>query len=363
MTNWALLDLAQLTADQTKQLVGGFSGVGKDVGMAFNKNQADILMVKGNMRDAEESVHYMEDKVKKAVEHFKGQSKKLDLLMIVFPFKAGFLYGKIKQLCDMKYGVVTQCFLKDTVFKNKEVNKMSIGNICLKINAKLGGINHVLSAKSKPAVLKRPVMVMGADVSHPAPESRGSKPSIAAVVASVDPRASRYEVEVRVQDGAQNEEVIHDMKNVTKNLLMKFHAENKGRKPEKLVMYRDGVSEGQFLTVLASELVAIRQACKELEDGYQPQVTYVVVQKRHNTRFFPSDNNKYKNGNALAGTVVDQGINHPTEGDFYLLSHEGIQGTSRPCHYHVLWDDNDFTADELETLSYYLCHLYSRCTR
>ena len=91
------------------------------------------------------------------------------------------------------------------------------------------------------------------------------------------------------------------------------------------------------------------------------------------------DNNKYKNGNALAGTVVDQGINHPTEGDFYLLrllkfmfrcvttcllhSHEGIQGTSRPCHYHVLWDDSDFSADELEVLSYYLCHLYSRCTR
>ena len=80
-------------------------------------------------------------------------------------------------------------------------------------------------------------------------------------------------------------------------------------------------------------------------------------------RFFRVDDNKYKNGNALAGTVVDQGINHPTEGDFYLLSHEGIQGTSRPCHYQVLWDDSDFSADELEVLSYYLCHLYSRCTR
>ena len=80
-------------------------------------------------------------------------------------------------------------------------------------------------------------------------------------------------------------------------------------------------------------------------------------------RFFPTDNNKYRNGNALAGTVVDQGINHPTEGDFYLVSHEGIQGTSRPCHYQVLWDDNNSTADELEVLAYYLCHLYSRCTR
>merc|ERR1711872_542315 len=41
----------------------------------------------------------------------------------------------------------------------------------------------------------------------------------------------------------------------------------------------------------------------------------------------------------------------------------GIQGTSRPCHYHVLWDDSNFHADDLEVLSYYLCHLYSRCTR
>jgi len=244
-----------------------------------------------------------------------------------------------------------------------KINLQVVGNICLKINSKLGGINHILATKSRPAVLKRPVMVMGADVSHPSPESRGLKPSIAAIVGSVEPKAANYEVEIRIQDGRQNEEMIHDMKQATKNLLIKFHAANKGRKPEKLIMYRDGVSEGQFLTVLAKELNAMRQACKELEEDYQPAITYIIVQKRHHTRFFPSDNNKYRNGNALAGTVVDQGINHPTEGDFYLLSHEGIQGTSRPCHYQVLWDDSEFTADELEVLSYYLCHLYSRCTR
>ena len=108
----------------------------------------------------------------------------------------------------------------------------------------------MLLVKLEPALLKRPVMVIGADVSHQAPESHGSKPSIAAIVGSVEPKAVNHQVEIRVQDGAQNKEVIHDTKNVTKNLLMKFHDENKGRKPLKIVMYEDGVSEGQFLAAV-----------------------------------------------------------------------------------------------------------------
>ena len=115
---------------------------------------------------------------------------------------------------------------------------------------------------------------------------------------------------MRIQDTGEdkNEEVIQDMKNITVVLLKKFYERNNGRKPERLIMFRDGVSEGQFLTVLAKELMAIREACKELEADYEPPVTYLVVQKRHHTRFFPADNNKYRNGNALAGTVIDQVI-------------------------------------------------------
>merc|ERR1712013_957062 len=293
------------------------------------------------------------------------KKKPLDLVLVIFPFKAGSLYDKIKQLGDMKFNISTQCCLKNNLFRAEKLNMQVVANLCLKINAKLGGINHVLAKTCRPKILSKPVMIMGADVSHPAPESRKFKPSIVAVTGSVEPKATIYETQVRIQDAGndKNEEVIQDMKNITVALLKKFYERNNGRKPERLIMFRDGVSEGQFLTVLAKELMAIREACKELEADYEPPITYLVVQKRHHTRFFPADNNKYRNGNALAGTVIDQGINHPTEGDFYLLSHEGIQGTSRPCHYHVLWDDSGFTADELEVLSYYLCHLYSRCTR
>jgi hypothetical protein len=70
-----------------------------------------------------------------------------------------------------------------------------------------------------------------------------------------------------------------------------------------------------------------------------------------------------RSGNIPPGTTVDIDITHPTEFDFYLCSHAGIQGTSRPSHYHILWDDNHFSADELQALTYQLCHTYVRCTR
>lgn len=46
-----------------------------------------------------------------------------------------------------------------------------------------------------------------------------------------------------------------------------------------------------------------------------------------------------------------------------LIIKVSLQGTSRPSHYQVLWDDNCFTADELQLLTYQLCHTYVRCTR
>jgi len=56
-------------------------------------------------------------------------------------------------------------------------------------------------------------------------------------------------------------------------------------------------------------------------------------------RFFPvSERDADKSGNCPAGTVLDRDIAHPTEFDFYLQSHGGILGTSRPAHYSVLYD-------------------------
>ncbi|RCV23302.1 hypothetical protein SETIT_4G288700v2 [Setaria italica] len=305
------------------------------------------------------------------------QRKELDLLIGILPDNNGSLYGDLKRVCEIDLGIVSQCCCAKQVFK---MNKQILANLALKLNVKVGGRNTVLvDAVSRriPLVTDRPTIIFGADVTHPHP-GEDSSPSIAAVVASQDwPEVTKYAGLVSAQSHRQ--ELIEDLYKVThdpqrgticggmiRELLISFKRST-GQKPQRILFYRDGVSEGQFYQVLLHELDAIRRACASLEANYQPQVTFIVVQKRHHTRFFAHNHNDQnsvdRSGNILPGTVVDSKICHPTEFDFFLCSHAGIKGTSRPAHYHVLWDENNFTADALQTLTNNLCYTYARCTR
>lgn len=70
-----------------------------------------------------------------------------------------------------------------------------------------------------------------------------------------------------------------------------------------------------------------------------------------------------KSTNCRAGTVIDSDITHPYYSDFYLMSHGGLLGTSRPCHYSVLLDEANLGPDQLEATTYHLAYIYARSTR
>uniref|UniRef100_A0A8C1PWC2 Argonaute RISC component 1 n=1 Tax=Cyprinus carpio TaxID=7962 RepID=A0A8C1PWC2_CYPCA len=262
-----------------------------------------------------------------------------------------------------------QC--REEVLKPPEVNRCGFDGlrVSLRVSKSWGYLNFWVNCPfnalfepfGRSAVFQQPVIFLGADVTHP-PAGDGKKPSITAVVGSMDAHPSRYCATVRVQRPRQ--EIIEDLSYMVRELLIQFYKSTRF-KPTRIIFYRDGVPEGQLPQILHYELLAIRDACIKLEKDYQPGITYIVVQKRHHTRLFCADKSERigKSGNIPAGTTVDTSITHPFEFDFYLCSHAGIQGTSRPSHYYVLWDDNRFTADELQILTYQLCHTYVRCTR
>lgn len=283
--------------------------------------------------------------------------KRPQLLVIILPNTGVQLYAEIKRVSDTVIGIPTQCV---QVKHTRQAKKQYCANVCLKMNVKLGGANSFINPKEIPFLSEKPTMIMGADVTHP-PPGDNFRPSIASVVGSMDAQGARFSSVVRVQ-GSRVENIV-DLGGMTKELLRSFYQSTQ-RKPGRILFYRDGVSEGQFAQVLETELKAIHTACHELEAGYRPTVTFVVVQKRHHTRFFPMRTDQAdRSGNCFAGTLVESQITHPTEFDFYLQSHAGLQGTSRPTHYNVLYDENKFTPDALQNLTYKLCYLFCRATR
>ncbi|PWZ58541.1 Protein argonaute 12 [Zea mays] len=374
--NWACITFAsRLNLNDVVMFCEALVGMCNNIGMQMCTRPC-VEIRKAHQDKLEAEIRGIHSRSAQVLAQQGLTAKQLELLIIILPDMSGF-YGRIKRVCETELGLITQCCAPKNVRKG---GNQYLENLSLKINVKVGGRNTMLEDafnRRIPLLTDCPTIVFGADVTHPS-AGESSSPSIAAVVASMDwPQVTKYKCLVSSQ--GQRVEIINDLytevedpqKGIVKggmirDLLMSFF-KSTGQKPSRIIFYRDGVSEGQFSQVLLYEIDAIRKACASLQDNYLPRVTFVVVQKRHHTRLFPENHRSRdqtdRSGNILPGTVVDTKICHPSEFDFYLCSHSGIKGTSRPAHYHVLLDENGFSADALQTLTYNLCYTYARCTR
>lgn len=347
VTSWAVLVFGKAQLNEVKAFVTELCQTCTDTGVPFRQCQPPILMAD---RDVQASV---QNAYKAAADASRSNPQ---FILCILPTDDAYLYGEIKRCTDTVIGLPSQCMLMKHI---RRPSKQYCANLALKINVKLGGVNSSLG-RQLGFITERPTIVFGADVTHPG-IGEADKPSVAAVVASMDIKMSRYAAAVRVQ--GSRKEIIEDLKGMSKSLIEQFRDSCKVL-PHRILFYRDGVSEGQFAQVLQFELSALKAACREIDPNYAPTITFILVQKRHHTRLFVANGQDGdRSGNIPAGTVVDTAICHPNQFDFFLCSHGGIQGTSRPTHYHVVYDDHQFKADELQTLSYQLCYTFARCTR
>ena len=178
-----------------------------------------------------------------------------------------------------------------------------------KINLKLGGTNHELvNDKAYGRMLGDKTMVIGIDVTHPPPGAEGA-PSVAAVVASCDKYLSQWPADLRINESRQ--EMVQMLQEMLTTRLEHFKKVNDQRLPENLLLYRDGVGVGQYQIVLDEELPRLRDACrrvygKDYVEGAYPQISLIVVGKRHHTRFYKTYGSVVKagpEGNPPSGTV------------------------------------------------------------
>jgi eukaryotic translation initiation factor 2C len=278
------------------------------------------------------------------------------ILFYILPKKEAWLYERLKKSLDCRYGVVSQML---NVSHVRKAAPQYCSNVCMKVNAKLQGATCRIPGPTptQSAFFKRPTIMIGADVGHPAHGS--AQASMAAMTMSMDRDAAVYHA--KCETNGFRVEIIQPQTiySILRPMLQNWSKAMPGAKPEHVFYFRDGVSEGEFAQVMEIEVKEIRRNIKETF-GTDAKITVIIATKRHHVRFFPEKGDK--NGNPLPGTLVEREVTHPFHYDFYLCSHVAIQGTARPVHYHVLHDEIKMEPDELQKMIYHQCYAYQRAT-
>uniref|UniRef100_A0A1B6DVK7 Piwi domain-containing protein n=1 Tax=Clastoptera arizonana TaxID=38151 RepID=A0A1B6DVK7_9HEMI len=244
-------------------------------------------------------------------------------------------YSTIKKKCCVDRAVPNQVVVAKNVAKNMSITT----KIAIQINAKLGGAPWSVEVPLKG------LMVVGFDVSH---DARDKGKSFGAMVASMDEHYSRYYSTVTPH--TNGEEMSNELSLNIVKAARKFQMRN-GTLPSRILIYRDGVGEGQIPFVYEHELEFIKKELNHLY-GQVPKLCYIIVTKRINTRIF------YNEDNPPPGTVVDDCITSPEKYDFFLVSQSVRQGTVAPTGYNIIYDSMGINPDKIQRLSYKMTHLY-----
>ncbi|RDB23947.1 Protein argonaute-3 [Hypsizygus marmoreus] len=344
-----------------------FAGMCRASGMTVDKKDPVMVAVNLPVRDRADPTRAAAIAAIRST--LRSLKAKPTLVLVVLSNGDKHIYSGLKHLCDSYLDLATICVHSSKIRKEKG-QPQYFANVALKVNMKMGGINHHLDQNNMAWLMQAPTMLVGIDVTHPGPGSVKGTPSIAAVVASVDQHFAQYPASLEIQE--TKKEMVTNLAKMVFERLTLFKTRS-GRLPQRVLVYRDGVSEGQFPIVVEEELPAIKAAFKKFDTAqapYRPKLSIVICGKRHHTRFYPTEaENADQNGNPKAGTVVDRGVTAVYNFDFFLqgmscrLTHGGLQGTTRPTHYYVVHDEIGFKADELQGLTNSVSYMFARATK
>ncbi|PRP88427.1 argonaute protein group [Planoprotostelium fungivorum] len=357
---WGIIYPTHFPFDDIRQYATTFVNRARDKGLHLIPAPVHQALTgnPGNPRDGDNSpaayCHWL-----KFVASDKRNPK---LILVMLADKGTEAYRRVKRVADTEIGRMTKCVVMDNEKKWSDMKVFD--NILASINGKLDGKNWIISAGKMKSIDmdkygKEGLCLMGMDICHGRTEDNAV--SYAALCASYDEHYCKYYSRTQTLDGGR--EIIPEdiMKAMTSDVLQQYHAK-RGKYPQNIMFYRDGVGEGQYSLVMEHEMRGIDAAVRDLyQMSKKPNITYIVVQKRNHLRSFLSVDGEAQN--PPPGTFIYKDVVDRDTTNFYLYSHKAIQGTAKPTHYQVLKNEMNLTTEKLANFTYAIAHLHQGCTR
>uniref|UniRef100_A0A4W6EVN2 Piwi-like protein 2 n=1 Tax=Lates calcarifer TaxID=8187 RepID=A0A4W6EVN2_LATCA len=317
-------------AEQAEELVSTFKKVAGPIGVRLERP------IRVELRDDRTETYV------KSIHSQLTSEPNMQLIVCIIVGNRDDLYSAIKKLCCIKSPIPSQVINIRTISQQQKLKSVA-QKILLQINSKLGGELWTVSVPLKH------LMVVGVDVHH---NTSKAHQSVMGFVASVNSSLTRWYSRVTFQ--TPNEELINGFRVCLLAALQKYYEVNHNL-PEKIVVYRDGVSDGQLKMVEQYEIPQLIK-CFETFPGYEPKLVFIVVQKRISTTLYSWTSNSI--GTPPPGTVLDHTLTQREWVDFYLMAHHIRQGCGLPTHYISLYNTANLTPDHLQRLTFKMCHLY-----
>ncbi|XP_034941705.1 piwi-like protein Siwi isoform X2 [Chelonus insularis] len=302
-------------------------------GMQFSVNQPVMRELRGDgARD------YVEE-----LESIMRQ-KNPQLVCCIAPRQRADVYAAIKQKCCVDRPVPSQVVLSKNI--SSKISMSVATKIAVQMSCKIGGAPWSLHFGFKN--LEGGIMIVGFDVCHD-PNRRGT--DYGAMVASLDPGMSRYFSAVTAHKN--NEELTNEFTSNMIKAIRKYAELNSNTFPARIIIYRDGVGDGQIPYVVDHELKHLREHLDKFYAQNPVKMAFIIVTKRINVRLFLN-----KRDNPPPGTVVDDVITNPSRYDFFLVSQFVRNGSVSPSAYNVIYDTVGFDVSAIQQLTYRLTHMY-----
>ncbi|NXY90108.1 PIWL1 protein, partial [Alcedo cyanopectus] len=252
-------------------------------------------------------------------------------------------YDAIKKYLCTECPIPSQCVLARTLSRPQTITAIAT-KIALQMNCKMGGELWTVEIPLKQ------LMIVGIDCYH---NTTSGKQSVAGFVASINQTMTRWFSHSVVQCPGQ--ELVDGLTSCLQSALRDWFGCNRYL-PSRIIVYRDGVGDGQLSTVVDHEVPQFLACLKSISRDYSPSLTVIVVKKRLNTRFFVESGTGLQN--PPPGTVVDLQVTRPEWYDFFLVSQSVRNGCVSPTHYNVIYDTSRLKPDHMQRLTYKLCHMY-----
>lgn len=282
---------------------------------------------------------------------------KVQLVVIVMPgpkHNNGGLYKEIKRYYT-ELGIVTQCLLAPRQSRNgtEWYDGSVLNGICQQIYAKAGG-SVWAPVLSKQNTYSKSTMLCAFDVSRPK-KTVGKQSEVPVTTAGfISTYDSSFEytysqkksiIPSKLNQGGELQQQCL-MKTFIKNSCDVYSAFNGNSLPEHIIIFRDGVSDGQISTVLETEIKSLYEyLCQRYQESKSStfNLKVVVAQKSCAMRLASVGTTNLRPGYY----VLNSNPNKTQKGsEFIMASQATIHGTTpKPIRYKIIFDSMNDSVD------------------